>query len=526
MIYEAIPGPHPDLEVACFTKNQQFDATGATMKWMLWGGGRMALVVALMLCMPMVVFAQSKEGDYRIRLHSGRIVEGNVTERQDGTLEVTTKHGIMVIVKANEIAELVPLGQVHRPDRTVVTRDPAGASTGAAERARAITDEEIEEILSGIVALVDESEGARDPRDLLAPLPVDEDSVRDMMLKAGYTWKEGVPIEQQDNLLVNEYYVMLYTGARDSARQLLGRLNTVWRWNARYMSMLELPVHQPESKLEIYFFGTYKEFESYSMSRGSPVSPGVLGYYNPEWNRSHFYDLMTWPFIAPLVEQFKNPQIPWRERQYVQNRIRRYVEYGNQGTVQHEIGHHIHFNIGLFPRDGLKREASIPIWLVEGTTMMFEVPPGGGGASLGAMNHERLFQLRQMFGWEPLTPEMWKLFLIDNAYWRGAGGWGEGASYPLGWIMVYYLYREHRPQLAKYVQRVFGREEAMTKTELEAELAECFGVLDKKWFDRFYIFIDRLELKPSLVGPTDEDAARQQNLERRSAGGGRRASRG
>lgn len=487
-----------------------------------FGAALAAFAIAAVLLSPAVVYGESgMEGQWRIVLHSGRTVEGDVNERDDGTLEVTTRHGITVVVRRHEISQMAPLGQVHKPDTESLTGGrPRGAS--ASDSARLITDEEIEEILSGIVALVDESEGARNPRDLLAPLPVDEDSVRDMMQKGGYTWKEGVPLEQQDNILTNDYFVMLYTGSRDPARQMLGRLNTVWRWNARFMAMLEVPVHQPESKLEIYFFGTYKEYEAYSASRGNAVSPGILGYYVPEWNRSHFYDLITAPGIADFVEQLKDPRIPWRARQYIQNRIRRFIEFSNQEVVQHEIGHHIHFNIGLFPRDGLKREASIPVWLVEGTTMMFEVPPGLGGASLGAMNHSRLYQLRAIFGFQPLSPEVWKLFLIDNAYWRGAGGWSTGASYPLGWVMVYYLYREHRPQFARYLQRVFGREEAMTRTELESEFVECFGVLDKKWFDRFYTFIDRLELKPSLVGPEDEEGARNQNMQKRAAGGPRR----
>ena len=143
--------------------------------------------------------------------------------------------------------------------------------------------------------------------------------------------------------------------------------------------------------------------------------------------------------------------------------------------------------------------------------MQFEVPPSTAGAGIGVLNHSRLFEVRQLFGWHPLTPERWKLFLIDNAQWYNSD-WGVAASYPLGWAIVYYMWTEHRDGYAKYLQKVFGREEVLDRTQRERELQDCFGTLDDKWFKKFYEFLDSLELRPSLCGPEEEEAAKVQNI--------------
>jgi len=185
-------------------------------------------------------------------------------------------------------------------------------------------------------------------------------------------------------------------------------------------------------------------------------------------------------------------------------------------TVQHETGHMIHFNIGLFPRDALEREAGMPRWLVEGTTMLFEVPPSEGEASLGALNDSRLFELRKVHGFHPLDAARWKAFVMDDRYWFGAGGWSEPDSYHLGWGLVYYLWKEKREGLAKYMQRVFGREEALDRTATEKEFVECFGELDETWHKAFCAFLDKLQVRPSHVNPVNEEEAQAQNLERQA----------
>lgn len=488
------------------------------MKWSIF-----ILVVAVvgLLVSQVVSTAQADiKGRYRITLMSGRHVEGDVTELADGSYEVKTKYGAIVTVRKNQVKAIKPLAEPGRSGPAGVS--PGGGRPGSPLR-RHITDEEIQEIVDGIVAEIDETIAGVRREDMMAELPVDEEAVREMLRQAGLGGGEEVPLEEHDHVLLKPHFVMVHTATKESARDLGKRLEAVWRWNVRFMEMMNLPARRPDYKLELYYFADWDEFESYSLNQGSPLSPGVLGYYSPDINRSHFFDLSTMPGLKELLDRLKEPDIPWRIRQWITNRIRRIVEHTNVEVIQHEAGHQIHFNIGLFPRDALIRDdVPVPRWLVEGTTMLFEVPPSRAGASLGVMNHSRLFGLRAYFGWAPLTPDTWKLFIVDDSYWFGAGGWNVGQSYFLGWGMVYYLWKEHRQGYAKYLNKVFGREEAMTKTQLEAEFIECFGNLDQKWFDRFYEFIDKLELRPSLVDPRAEDAAKRQNIERRRSFGGTR----
>lgn len=485
-----------------------------TRKWLL------AMGVAFLVLGATLPASAQVQGRYRIELMSGRYVEGDVKELPDGSYEVKTRHGVTVTVKRNEVRGLRAMDE---PRPGAATPTPTPAARGSVLR-REISEAEIEALLAGIEANPDEMMIGVGRDDMMAPLPLDPESVLDMMRQAGVPRKAGVPFEgdQHDGVLVKEHFVMVYTSSKDAARALGSRLEAVWRWNVKMLSMLQIPARRPEHKLEIYYFASWDEFDRYARNTGTALPPGVLGYYDPDINRSHFFDLRSAPGLAEYLEALKRPGGDWRERQRITNRINRYVEHQNIETIQHETGHHIHFNIGLFPRDGFQQGSAVPVWLVEGTTMLFEVPPSQAGASLGVLNHNRLFHLRHRFGPKPLDPQRWKLFLIDNSYWWGSE-WGVFDSYQLGWAMVYYLWREHRAGYGKYLQKVFGREEPLSMTEREAEFVECFGPLNEEWFKKFYDFLERLELRPSLVDPLLEDAAKQQNASRRnqrSPGGG------
>ena len=427
-----------------------------------------------------------------------RSVEGEVTQLPDGSLEVKKTGGIIVVIPKDAIKATVPLDE-EKPDG----RKPAspGESPGfESTLRRPISDAEIEELLKDIVAKVDESVVGVKLEDLEAPLALDVGAVKDMFAKAGLTWKEGVPPEKQENLLIKPHFVMIYTSPVKAARQLGARLESVWTWNVRFLRMLRIPARQPSSKLEIFYFGTHSEFQSYSMRTGGPVDMGVLGYYRSDINRSHFFEMETWPPAAQRLEAAKHAAADQAAQE--RNKVARWVEFQNLEVIQHETGHHIHFNVGLFPRNAHERESSVPTWLIEGTTMMFEFPPTQAGASLGVLNHGRLDQVRKFWGPHPLSTAEWKLFLIDNNVWySGVGKGNVGASYPLGWAMVYYLWKEHRDGYGKYLQTVFGREEdfRMTNTEREKEFEDIFGVVNDEWVNKFYKFLDSLQLKPSLV---------------------------
>ncbi len=461
-----------------------------------------------------VAQAQQSAGRYRIELMSGKFVEGDLKELPDGSYEVKTRHGVTVKLKKSEVRGMRPLDEAAGP--TAGGPQPTELEARPAATAvvrREISDQEIEEVLSGITASPDEELTGADSNDMMSELPLNEESLADMLREAGIARDTSVPIAEQDNVLIKPHFAMVYTSSEQSARELGARLEAVYRWNVKFMDILKLPARRPEYKLELYYFGDFEEYEKYSLNHGHQVRlPGVglaLGYYDPEMNRSHFFDMNTSPDIKEFRDMLADSSLPWERRQFATNRIKQYVEFKNMEVIQHETGHHIHFNIGLFPRDAFGG-GGVPIWLVEGTTMMFEVPPSAAGASLGVLNHYRLNSLRNKFGQRPLSPSDWKLFLIDNARWSNAAGRGTVVdSYQLGWSMVYYLWKERREGYARYLQRVFGREEGetLTTTEREQELEECLGRIDDKWIEDYYKFLSTLQVRPSLLPPGEQVAA-------------------
>ncbi len=469
----------------------------------------LALLAAVVLATQVVAPARAEiEGRYRIELMNGKYVEGDVKELPDGSYEVKTKHGVVVTVKRNEVRELRSLEEAS----AAAGAGGAGSTKRAAYR-RAITDAEIAAILSGVTANPDESTSGAARDDMLAELPLNEESLAEMKKVAG----------PEAKVLIKPHFVMVYTSSDEAARKLASRVESIYRWKVQFMRMLNLPARRPEHKLEIHYFGTYKEFQALTQ-----VPLGVMGFYRPDARRSFFFDYETHPFVADDVARIKDKNTPWQERQRLRNRVNRLVENQNLEVIQHETGHHIDFNIGLFPNNGLARKASVPLWLVEGTTMMFEVPPTSAGASLGVLNHNRLNQLRTTWGPHPLSLEEWRRFIVDNQMWRSPPRGNEADSYCLGWSLVYYLWKEHRAGYAQYCKTVFDREEdvELTVSEREKEFEDIFGRVDEKWIEDFYKFLDSLQLKRSLLPPGEEGPLEPQRDSPQRSDGGRGRGRG
>ncbi len=463
-----------------------------------------AALAAVVLSLQLVAVAQAQvAGRYRIDLMNGQAVEGDVKEMPDGSYEVKTKFGVVVTVKKSEVRGLRALEEAATDGKSGADKS---AKTSATLLRREISDAEITAVLADIVARPDESLAGADRDEMLAELPVNDESLDDMKRIAG----------PESKVLLKPHFVMVYTSTTDQAQKLGSRLESIYRWKIQFMHMLERPVQRPPSKLEIYYFGTFKEFQNISA-----MPMGVAGFYRPDDRRSYFFDFETHPFIADAVTRAKDPKTPWQERQRLRNRITRYCENQNLEVIQHEAGHHIDFNIGLFPNNGLTRKASVPLWLVEGTTMMFEVPPTSAGASLGVMNNLRLNEVRSIWGKHPLSAPEWKRFIIDNSMWTHPPKGGVAASYCLGWSLVYYLWKTHRLEYGKYCKAVYEREEdvEMSNSDREKEFENLFGRVDEEWIKNFYKFLDSLQLKRSLLPLGDQQRDSGENRGGRGGGG-------
>ena len=442
--------------------------------------------VVLMWALPTV--SAEDLGKMRVQRMNGTWLVGEVEELAN-TYRIKTGRGITVTLKKSEVKAILPFAEER------VENASPGESAESYSFRRRVADEEIEELLVGIT--IKSEDIVASSEDLEEGLEFDEDSVEDMCRLA------GVP-NDDDHVLKKPHFVLVYTTTKTEALKLASRLEAVYRHNLNFMRMIDVPLVAPESKLEIFYFATQKEFQAYATNVGSGSVAGVLGFYRPDANRSAFFDLETFPPAARWLEMAKDTRRPYKERQFARNSIGRWVKHNNIEVIQHEAGHHIHFNIGLFPRDlwvGLEYENLdlLPRWLVEGTTMMFEFPPTKAGASLGTVNHGRLHQCRKYYGSHRFSPQEVKSFVLDNAIFLRCGG----ACYPIAWSLVNYFWHENREGYCRYMQTIASREPGMevSYTEREKEFEDCFGRVDEEWVEAWYDYVDDLHLKRSVLPP-------------------------
>ncbi|TWT46030.1 hypothetical protein RAS1_24690 [Phycisphaerae bacterium RAS1] len=446
----------------------------------------LALLAAVAICsIAVTVRADELEGRYRIVLLDGRVHEGTVTDTGDA-YQIKNK-GITVTIKKNQVSklELLPAdGQAAAAKRETAKESSTGRSP------LDVSDDEIESIIGGLE--IDEDELSAAVIDPAEALPTDEPRLAEMMRLAGPKAKT----------LLTDHFVFAYSSDKETAVRMAAKLEGVYRWVLRFEEILEIPKQRPDSRLEIFFFGTYDEFQAYADNDGG-MPMGVLGFYYRDKHRSAFFDMHTWPPIARLLEQTKNPSIPYTERSRVANLVRRWSHHHNLEVVQHEAAHHIHFSAGVYNRRGLP-----PRWAVEGLATMFETPPNKSGGSLGAINHPRLFEFRRIYGPKGENIPDMKRFLIDDRMWQG------GPSYCLGWAINQYLWKKHRAGYAKWMQSLAADEDVMSfegggklqgaETDLTPKLKrfeDIFGVVDEKWEKDFKDYIASIQLLRSELPP-------------------------
>ncbi len=442
------------------------------------------IVVSAALASGLALQDQIVEGqEYRILQTNGKEIRGTVTE-EDGTYVVRYASGITIRVPKNRVAKIVPMEEAAPP---AGGRNLPGARGRDAELVRrTISDEEIATILGS--EHVDIGPADRiEQVDLRAPLPIDQASVNEMMRMA------GPKARFMDDF---DHFVLVYTSTPEQARQLGSRLESVYEWNVRYMEILNIPrIHQPEAKLEIFFFGQHKEYENYQTINGWREL-GAIGFFMRTNNRSAFFDMMTYPPYAGRIAASKDPQVPYRDRQKIKSELAREVEHKNIEVVQHEAAHHIHFNIGIFPAQG-----DIPRWMSEGLATMFEVPPSDVGASLGATNHYRLYHLRRQFGEELQNLPPMRTFILNDGMFFQFGFHG----YSIGWALNHYMYQKHRDAYAKWMRLLASRDDDLSMrvdvSEKQEQFEEIFGEINDKWVNDFRTFINGIQLRPSVLPP-------------------------
>jgi len=429
----------------------------------------LAVVSGLLLAVSTWTASAQVSGRHKLVLMNGQTIIGDVKELPDA-YEVT-KHNpgggkTVFTVRKSDVLKVVPL-----------EGGESGAGLGgSAARLRPITDKEVERILGSedLDFLFADVEPAPE---LMKPLDTDPDGRREMERITGH-----------GKVFETDHFLLVYTSDDVLATKLGGRLESVYRWCVRMMEMLDIPFKRPEYRLEAYLFGTFDEYNAYQTNVGFD-EPGAIGFYHRLNNRSAFFDMDTYPPIARQRELLKDPSTDYRRRRRIKNIIRRTVDHYNLEVIQHEAGHHIHFNIGFFnPR------ADVNTWGVEGLTMQFETPPGKLGGSLGATNHYRLYQFRQIYGYPMRRFPNMRMYIIGDV----------GYNYPCSWALTHFLWKKKRAGYAKFMQSI-ARQEAdvrLSLTEKQQQFEDCFGPIDEDFEKDFLEFINGIQLRRSALPPT------------------------
>lgn len=438
-------------------------------RWLV-GGLLCAVLVAAVLPAPA---SADIEGRYRVIRVRGGPIEGYVRELPNA-YEVEVRPGIRMKIPKTQVLRLEPL-----EDKAPETGSGSAGATDPLRRR--VTDEEIRQIL-GQEEFELEALAGEEEVDLMAPLSTDRQSVQEMLRIAG----------KNARMLETDHFVVVYTSTTEKARALAARLEHVYEWCVQYMKLLDIPrTQRPAHRLEIYFFATFEEYDRYQTLNGFREG-AAIGFYMPTLNRSAFFDMMTYPPYKRLLDRSKDPSVPLQERRQAKNKLERLVEHENLEVIQHEAAHHIHFNIGIFPR-----LADLPRWSVEGLATMFEVPPNRSGASLGSLNHVRLYRFRQFFGPRGERTPPIREFIIDDRYFQGYAG------YLVGWALNHYLFHKKREQYAEWMRLLASREDNVpyTISERQADFERIFGEIDDEWVKEFKDYIASLRYRASYLPP-------------------------
>jgi len=372
-------------------------------------------------------------------------------------------------IPKTQVSRIIPLGEWKSENAPVVD-------------AIAVSDDDIERIIGSENIEIDALAGLEQV-DLSGEFPADLDSIDEMKRIAG----------RKAKILYTKHFVFVYTSERAQAADLASRLERIFEWHLTYMKQLHIPMKMPESKLEIYYFGTNDEYLAYQTLQGFRDS-GALGFYMRTTNRSSFFDMNTYPQVARRLKQANNKNIPYMQRQKARNEAEIWADITNLKVVQHEASHHIQFNIGVFPKGG-----DLPRWMTEGLATMYEVPSTSAGAALGAINHSRLGEFHKFYltaDDKPTVP--WEyvrdLALSDrmrNSY----------EAYVMGWGLNQYLLRKKKEGYSKWMQALASRDdnwEQIDQAKKSAQFEDIFGKVDEAWVKDFFDYIAGLTYRSSL----------------------------
>lgn len=331
-----------------------------------------------------------------------------------------------------------------------------------------------------------------------------------------------------------KHFVCAYDTARQTAAELLARMERTYTTVCRFARIHDLSVDLPDRKLEVIFFRGYDDFLAYNQRTNADLPAEALGYYSPASGRSCFFNYETSPEFVELHrkldraeamgEQLKAVRsagggadthltyttIDGRRRtitraqaldeiQQLDRQTRRlrlqmanYAERINCTVVQHEAAHQVLFHLGL-----QVPFADNPFWLVEGLATQFETPPGAYGAGLGAINQRRLgdFLRASDQGRSLQTP---RLLSVEHLCFANPAEWPAHLQmsdlYAEAWALVYYLRRSNPDGFGQYMAALRQRRPDLPVTRQQERQAfeQAFGPADSNFTAKWLQFMRKL----------------------------------
>lgn len=321
----------------------------------------------------------------------------------------------------------------------------------------------------------------------MSDLPADEKAEAKELEKLGEKFKA----------FRTAHFSVLHNVTDTEVKTFSTAIEKTYRSNLNYTLSLDIVPKKPEKKLIIFYFAQHPEYDNYSRSLGKGERPQTQpGVFFPDLNRSMFYDFRNQDSFkkareeaeAKITELKKQLQgkVSNESRKGINEQIRAAKAQANasgvQGggyteeTVQHEVTHHVLWNVGLH---NPKSFFANPRWFAEGTAMMFETAGTGKASNIGAVNKKRLteFQTLEKAG---KLKEL-KEFVSHPELFNNPTTVSD--AYSQSWALAHYLNRTKRPRIKVYVDLINSRP-ADFEPSPEKDLAafeKAFGKLDEKW---------------------------------------------
>lgn len=333
----------------------------------------------------------------------------------------------------------------------------------------------------------------------LSELPADEKAERKDLKKLGGTFQ----------VFRTKHFSILHDVGDDDVKAFSIALERTFRSDVKYTMTLGIEPTKPKKKLIIYYFNEHQQYSDYSKSIGKGERPqSNPGVFFPDMNRSMFYNFRNQASYKKLREDAEKKLADLREKARgklsadERRKLNREIAIAkaqsnfstteggtqNEETLQHEVTHHVLWNIGFHNPNSFMAN---PRWFVEGTAMMFETAAKGKAANIGAVNKGRLDEYRLFEKQHKLHPV--KDFVSDAVFFN-MGGETVFISYAESWALVHYLNRTKRDRIKVYIAEINKRPkeyQADPKKELAA-FEKAFGKLDQKWIDRWKTWMKKV----------------------------------